>query len=160
MLAKTLPYFSGTRFPAAGGRMLRGRAGAGMKQPFVMATQLLFIFMAVHNTGQCLCLDFFFPLKQSKRAFHSCGGMKGRAVFNSVSILPHIYFHLLEFEGVLAIGISLKKNTHTIYSTCRIMWILNWKGDKLQNVDTDFKEGSVALFCKSVGNDELKPWMT
>lgn len=40
------------------------------------------------------------------------------------------------------------------------MWILNGKGDKLQNVDTDFKEGSVALFCKSVGNDELKPWMT
>ena len=40
------------------------------------------------------------------------------------------------------------------------MWILTWKGHKLQNVDTDFKEGSVALFRKSVGNDEPKPWMT
>lgn len=73
MLAKTLPYFSGTRFPAAGRRMLRGRAGAGMKQPSVMATQLLFIFMAVLNTGQCLCLDFFFPSDRAKEHFIPVG---------------------------------------------------------------------------------------
>ena len=78
MLAKTLPYFLGTRFPAAGGRMLRGRAGAGMKQPSVMATQLLFIFMAVHNTGQCLCLDFFFPQTELKSVSFLWGNERQR----------------------------------------------------------------------------------
>lgn len=73
MLAKAFPCSSGTPFPAAGGKMLRGKALAGMKQPCVMATQLLFIFMAVHNTGQCLSWIFFFFLNSSREHFSLVG---------------------------------------------------------------------------------------
>ncbi|KAI4568544.1 hypothetical protein MJT46_019658, partial [Ovis ammon polii x Ovis aries] len=60
------------------------------------------IIVYLHGSAQhrsVPLLGFFFPLKQSKRPFYSCRGMKGRAVFNSVSILPHICFHLLEVKG-------------------------------------------------------------
>ena len=74
MLAETFPYFSGTQFLAAGWEDAKGRAVAALKQPSMTATQLLFIFVAVQNTSQCLCLDVFFFL-QSERVFQPCGGL-------------------------------------------------------------------------------------
>lgn len=75
------PCSSGTQFPAAGGKMLKGRTAAGTKQPFVTAIQLLFIFTAAQNTGQCLCLDFFFFLLKREGAFQPGGGREGGAPF-------------------------------------------------------------------------------
>lgn len=70
-----------------------------------MATQLLFIFMAVQSTGQSLHLDLFVCLCVKERAFQPCGRVKGFQLCKHVST----FFFSFKFEGVLEVDFSFKK---------------------------------------------------
>lgn len=91
-------------------------------------------------------LGFFSSFKE--RGSGSARWGKGRRSSVFVSVLPHTSFFLLwKFEGVLAIGFSLKKS---IYSVWRLMLIFNWKGDQLPKFGYWFPRSQWLLYSQRV----------